>query len=188
MKKNYKFTFQIAIVVVCSFLSLALTAQVKLPPKIQAVVNQNQLPGPVQVPANLTQKNIDLAVVDITFSIVNVKTRTVKIQGIVKNVGKQNFVSTAGQQVVMLYEEIPSLRPKAVASQAFQTVLVNNVVYVNFIRTWAPGEEFPPTYTVAIVYAPDVYSDSLTSNDDSNGSNNQFSKSGADINKLNWKK
>ncbi|MBY0477519.1 MAG: hypothetical protein K2Q24_07720 [Chitinophagaceae bacterium] len=191
MKKN-RIVFLLIVTISISILSLQTTrAQITVPAKIQKSLQPNKIPGNVQVPGNLVQKNLDLAVTEIRFSIVSVKDRyngTVKIEGIVKNTGGLNYTSGENQQTILLYEETPGLSPKLVASRNFRNLAVNGTVSVSFTRAWRTSDEFPPSYTAIIVFDPDIYLDGNTSNDDANSANNRLTKQGAEINLLNWKR
>lgn len=191
MKKN-RIIFLLIVTISISILSLQTTrAQITVPAKIQKSLQPNKIPGNVQVPGNLVQKNLDLAVTEIRFSIVSVKDRyngTVKIEGIVKNTGGLNYTSGENQQTILLYEETPGLSPKLVASRSFRNLAVNGTVSVSYTRAWRTSDEFPPSYTAIIVFDPDIYLDGNTSNDDANSANNRLTKQGAEINLLNWKR
>ena len=125
MKKKYQF-FSMVLISFLTFIgSQSLMAQIQIPAKIQKSLQPNQIPKGITVPANLLKKDIDLSAAEIKFSIVSVKDRfngTVKIEGVVKNVGRGNYTSGDNQQTVLLYEEVPGLSPKLVASRNFQNV------------------------------------------------------------------
>lgn len=192
MKKNYLVCLLImTLSVTIISTQQAASQQIKLPPNIQKAIRPNQLPAGVAVPAKLAQQGIDLAVSEIRFSIVSVKSLysgTVQIEAIVKNVGSQNYTSGANQQAVLLYEEVPGTSPKLVASRNFQSLGVNGTVSVSYSRQWQTSDEFPPSYTAIVVFDPDIYLDSNNKNDDGNSSNNRLTRPGSDINKLNWKR
>ena len=191
MKKKYQFFSMLFISFITFIGSESLVAQIQIPAKIQKSIQPNQLPKGVTVPANLLKKDIDLSAAEIKFSIVSVKDRfngTVKIEGVVKNVGRGNYTSGANQQTVLLYEEVPGLSPKLVASRNFQNVPVNGTVSVSFTRNWRTADEFPPNYTVMVVYDPDIYIDGNDQNNDANSANNRITKLGSAINSLNWKR
>ncbi|MEQ1797150.1 MAG: hypothetical protein ABL872_04310 [Lacibacter sp.] len=191
MKKNYQIFSMMLISFVTFIGSQSLMAQIQIPAKIQKSLQPNQIPKGITVPANLLKKDIDLSAAEIKFSIVSVKDRfngTVKIEGVVKNVGRGNYTSGDNQQTVLLYEEVPGLSPKLVASRNFQNVPVNGTVSVSFTRNWRTADEFPPSYIVMIVFDPDIYIDGNDNNNDANSANNRISKSGSAINALNWKR
>lgn len=191
MKKKYQIFSMMLISFVTFIGSQTLMAQVQIPAKIQKSLQPNQIPKGITVPANLLKKDIDLSAAEIKFSIVSVKDRfngTVKIEGVVKNVGRSNYTSGDNQQTVLLYEEVPGLSPKLVASRNFQNVPVNGTVSVSFTRNWRTADEFPPSYIVMIVFDPDIYIDGNDNNNDANSANNRISKAGSAINALNWKR
>lgn len=191
MKKKYQIFSMMFISFVTFIGSETLMAQIQVPAKIQKSIQPNQLPKGVTVPANLLKKDIDLSAAEIKFSIVSVKDRfngTVKIEGVVKNVGRGNYTSGDNQQTVLLYEEVPGLSPKLVASRNFQNVPVNGTVSVSFTRNWRTSDEFPPSYIIMIVFDPDIYIDGNDNNNDANSANNRITKPGSAINSLNWKR
>jgi hypothetical protein len=192
MKKNY-LVYLLIMTVSVTIISTqqAAAQQINLPPNIQKAIRPNQLPAGIAVPAKLAKQGIDLAVTEIRFSIVSLKSvfsGTVKIEAIVKNVGSHNYTSGVNQQTVLLYEEVPGTSPRLVASRNFQSLGVNGTVSVSYSREWQTSDEFPPSYTAIVVYDPDIYLDSNNNNDDGNSSNNRLTRPGSEINKLNWKR
>ncbi len=165
---------------------------VKLPAKtlkslrsIGLIENSKALPG-----LPLLQKNIDLAAESINFSVVNVMDRfnaVVKIEGVVRNVGRLNYTSGTKQQSALLYEDNGGIL-RLVASQSFQNLDVNATAKVSFTRNWNKASEFPPNYILIISFDPDIYMDANTNNDDANNANNKFSRSGGEINLLSFKR
>lgn len=113
---------------------------------------------------------------------------SVRITGIIRNVGLVAYNSRPGQQVAYLYEQQlgVSTTPLLVAERPFENLAPGREVRVSFERNWdgsSPAEgEFPPTYKLLIGYDPDIYQDSNPKNDDCNRTNNQRERSGSDIN------
>jgi len=146
----------------------------------------------------------DPAAVGIEFTILSRRTQfkgRVRIEGVVRNLGRAAFQSRPGQQTVQLYEVgIGGGRPKLVAEKSFTSLLpqlVNEkssaalaspVVRVQYERDWDSRSpnlgEFPPSYRLVIVYDPDIRLDGNKQNDDCNMGNNSKERSGADINRL----
>lgn len=113
---------------------------------------------------------------------------TVKITGVVKNLGGSLFDSNPGQQTVLLYEIPLGGSPVVVAQQSFENLDPGRTLKLSYSRAWnasSPSEgEFPPTYRIAIVYDPDIAIDGNPFNDDPNFANNQLDRSGSGINDL----
>ncbi|MDJ0737591.1 MAG: hypothetical protein QNJ47_26615 [Nostocaceae cyanobacterium] len=107
----------------------------------------------------------------------------VRITGVVKNVGLANYESRPNQQGIYLYQG-----SKLVAKRNFQNLTPGQEVKISYYRNWnasSPSEgEFPPSYTLRILYDPDITLDSNPNNDDCNGGNNQKTRSGSSINDL----
>jgi hypothetical protein len=113
---------------------------------------------------------------------------TVKITGVVKNIGQSLFDSNPGQQIALLYEMQLGGTPVLVAQKAFEDLAPGETLKLSYSRDWdasSPGEgEFPPIYRLVISYDPDIYLDGNPFNDDINLSNNQRDRSGSGINAL----
>lgn len=173
------------------FSGILLAQDIKVPSKIQKNLTPNQLPKNTEIPKDLFKKDIDLAVEKINLSIVSRKDNyrgRVKMEVVVKNVGRRNYTTGAEQQVAILYENTPGAGSRAVATKAFGNVAVNGTVKFSYYKDWQTSDEFPPTYTAVIVFEPDIYTDGNDNNDDSNASNNKKTVEGAQINSLPWTK
>ncbi len=130
----------------------------------------------------------DPAVVDIKFSIVQRYSQfrgKVRITGVVKNVGKADYISKPGRQSIVL--------DAGDAAHPLKTIPFTNLksgqsITISYELNWdsaSPNEgEFPPTYRVYIVYDPDITMDSIKTNDDCNVNNNSMTKSGKAINDM----
>jgi hypothetical protein len=133
----------------------------------------------------------DPAATAIQFAITNQTSQfrgTVKITGVVENIGDSLFDSNPGQQTVLLYEVPLGGNPVLVGQKTFEDLTPGQRVKVSYSREWdasSPSEgEFPPTYRVQIVYDPDILLDGNPFNDDPNSVNNQRDRSGSGINAL----
>ena len=130
----------------------------------------------------------DPAVVDIKFSIVQRYSQfygKVRITGVVKNVGKADYISKPGRQSIVL--------DAGDAAHPLKTIPFTNLksgqsITISYELNWdsaSPNEgEFPPTYRVYILYDPDITMDSIKTNDDCNMGNNSMAKSGKAINDM----
>lgn len=130
----------------------------------------------------------DLAVVDIKFSIVQRYSTfrgKVRISGVVKNIGKADYISRPGSQMIVLDAGDAAHPLKTVP---FTNLKMGQSITISYETDWdsaSPNEgEFPPTFRVYLSFDPDISMDSLKTNDDCNPSNNHMSKSGVDINKM----
>lgn len=191
MKKNQSVFAKIILAAGLFAIAGQVEAQVTIPKKLQRTIQTNRFPVENKIPVALLKiKNIDLAADAINFSVVSAKSEfvgSVKIEGVVKNVGTLNYISNANQQMALLYEQTPGGTPKLVATKVFQNLAVNATVKFSFIRTWNKADEFPPTYILIIAFDPDIYIDANKNNDDSNVANNRLSKSGTEINLLRFR-
>ena len=130
----------------------------------------------------------DPAVVDIKFSIVRKYSKyraRVRITGVVKNIGKADYISNPNQQTIVL-DSGDAAHPLKVIPfkdlRAGQTIIITHEVDWDIS---SPNEgEFPPTFRVYILYDPDITMDENTKNDDCNSKNNSMSKSGRAINDM----
>jgi hypothetical protein len=192
MKKNQLVFAMLALAAGLFFSAHQADAQIK-------PMKPNRLPEGVTIlnTSNILLLNdIDLAAESINFSIVKVRSQfsaVVKIEGVVRNVGKLTYTSGANQQSVRLYEQNGGIGTRRlVASRPFQNLAPNATVKVSFTRNWnksSPAEgEFPPTYVLVIGFEPDITIDGNNSNDDSNSENNSLTKSGREINTMTFKK
>lgn len=145
-------------------------------------------------PYDLTLKSLepaDPAATQIQFAITNQTSQfrgTVKITGVVKNIGDSLFDSGSGQQSVLLYEIPLGGSPILRAQKNFEDLAPGQKLKLSYSRNWdasSPSEgEFPPNYRVVISYDPDIYIDGNPFNDDANLGNNQRDRSGSGINDL----
>lgn len=177
-----------------TIIGLAQTA-ITLPANLRKNIVNNRLPSHIQLSdAQLKKimiKKIDLAASSITFT-TTCKDRyhgTVKVEGVIRNVGGLAYTTGPNQQSALLYEDNGG-RLNLVASQSFQNLAPNAEVKVSYTRPWytaSPAEgEFPPRYVLIVTFDPDIYIDANDNNDDSNNSNNRFTKSAAEVN-TNWR-
>lgn len=107
-------------------------------------------------------------------------TGTVRITGMVTNIGLANYVSGPEQQIVELLED-----GKVVETTEFQNLAAGESVSVSHERAWSTADEFQPdNYTVRIVYDPDIFMDGNVANDDCNMGNNSKTRDAQEINAL----
>jgi hypothetical protein len=168
------------------------TAQISIPQKLQKHIQANKIPDGISVPATLLKKDIDLAAFEIKVSVISAVTNhsaKLKIEGIVKNVGRLNYRSASGQQVALLYEEIPGTAPRLVATQSFQNLAVNATTRLSYSKFWdkTANAEFPPNYTLVITFDTDLYTDGNVNNDDAVSANNRLTKNGSEINSMSFR-
>src|SRR5262249_14453740 len=74
-------------------------------------------------------------------------TGRVRINGLIRNDGTANYVSSENQQTIQLYEDTTF-----VADQTFQNLAIGEEATIVYERDWDTTNEFPPTYRVAIIY------------------------------------
>ncbi len=114
---------------------------------------------------------------------------TVRITGVVKNVGQGAYESGREQQEIQLLEiSLGSDRAEVVARRDFRRLAPGQEAAVQYEREWdasSPAEgEFPPVYRLVIVYRPDIRRDENRGNDDCDLNNNRMERSGSEINEL----
>lgn len=173
----------------------AAMAQVAIPRNMQKSIVSNRLPSHIQLTEaqmkKIMIKKIDLSASRINFTIIKCRDRSnafVVVDGVVKNTGGLAYSTGANQQSALLYEDNGG-RLQLVASKSFQNLAPGAEVKISYTRPWnrsSPAEgEFPPKYVLVIGFDPDIYIDGNDNNDDSNYSNNRFTKSAAEVN-TNW--
>lgn len=178
---------QFVCVIASLMVSAHISAQVKIPLKLKPYIKVNKIPAGVKLPpVDSLKKRVDPAATAINYSLVEKADNIVakiKIEGVVKNIGKDAYKSGANQQIVLLYEVI-GRQTKLVASKAFQNLAANAEVKVSFVRVWDKSIEFPPNYTLVISYDPDIYLDGNPNNNDLNSINNKMEKTSESIREL----
>ncbi|MBP8114449.1 MAG: hypothetical protein KAY50_03770 [Chitinophagaceae bacterium] len=190
MKKNTIISM-LPFLVVMMFINYNSTfAQVKIPLKLKPYIKTNKVPAVNKLPpVDSLKKQIDPAAKAINFSVVsridNLKAK-VKIEGVVKNIGRDDFKSTPNRQVILLYEKNPGGASNLVATQSFQNLAKDAEIKTSFIREWDKSIEFPPSYILIISYDPDIYLDGNPDNNDTNSINNKMEKSSTGINTMKW--
>ncbi len=140
----------------------AIGSSFKKPPRMRAgMVFKRDCPDPaaVELKAHLVRKASPYE-------------GTVKLVGVVKNIGKKAFKARSGQAAVVLYENPPGGRSREIKRKAFTTLHPNATIRVEHTRTWRTSYEFPPNYKLMITYDPDIYMDETKENDDCNQKNN----------------
>ncbi len=127
---------------------------------------------PQQVEQIKAASGVDLAVITANAILISTPDKIhgkVRIDGEVKNIGLNNYVSKAGQQELVIMEG-----DKVVARKAFQNLSKGAVVKISYeINKWNTANEFNPDYTVQINFDPDLYTDSNRNNDDKVSANNK---------------
>lgn len=179
--KNFILTFALMLA-----FTFGAQAQYKFNPRIktQPQVKINKYP---KINPNLLQKNCpDLGAVELRVQ----KTSggqysgVIRITGVVKNVGKQHFVSRAGQAYATLYEVTLTGRATVKARRQITNLAAGRSFSFGFSKNWSTSNEFPPEYKLVISYDPDIKTDGNPKNDDCNGANNKITRSGYDIHKI----
>lgn len=173
----------VAVAVMAVFASLSFAAALSESPGIK---DRQQIKEPKANVIKAVKRCPDLSATSIDFSIVSKTSQfegTVRITGVIKNVGNKAYTSSPHQQSIMLYEGT-----QMVAQKPFQNLAVGQQETITFERKWnasSPSEgEFPPEYKLTISFDPDITLDSNPDNDECNSANNRKSRSGAGINRL----
>lgn len=102
----------------------------------------------------------------------------VHVVGTFRN-GGGDYRSGRNQQLVQLLEN-----GRVVEERPFANLASGESLSLSKYVQWDRTNEFPPTYKIAIVYAPDISVDGNTANDDCRLNNNTRQRSGQDINDL----
>lgn len=103
----------------------------------------------------------------------------VRITAIFENAGSEDFVSSAGQQRVELYEG-----GTLVASRRFKRLAAGATISLSYERSWWTSTEFPPSFRARISYDPDIYIDGNDRNDDCESGDNEVERSGYEVNEI----
>lgn len=135
----------------------------------------------------------DPAAYDIRFQILRRKdksTARIRITGIIKNIGRKTFKPIHNQAKAYLYE-MPhgtSTGGKVLAQKVITNLNARAILSLSCERNWttnsASGGQLPPIYRLQILYDPDVYKDTNTSNDDCSQKNNKKVRNGSEINEM----
>lgn len=167
-----------------------LAAQVKIPLKLKPYIKTNKIPLGIKLPpVDSLKKSVDPAASAIYFSLVKRIDDTkaqIKIEGVVKNIGKNDYKSGPQQQAVLLYEKIPGGATRLVVTRVFQNLAKGAEIKVALVKNWDKSIEFPPTYILVISYDPDIYLDNNPDNNDINSINNKLEKSSVEVNSMTW--
>ena len=182
----------VACLLCCSLLFFTIPtkvfSQVKIPIKLKPYIKTNKIPLGVKLPPkDSLKKSIDLSASAINFSLVTRVDDTkaqIKIEGVVKNIGRNDYKSGAQQQAVLLYEKIPGGATTLKVTKVFQNLAKGAEVKVGLVKNWDKSAEFPPTYILVISYDPDIYNDNNPDNNDINAINNKLEKSSVEINSM----
>jgi len=141
---------------------------------------------------SIDNEKIDLEATTITFSIVKDDdfTGTATITGTITNIGDADFSSSSGQQAIRLYQrDLGAPAPGDLVSTVnFTNIPVGETLTISYSRPWnssSPAEgEFPPDYSIALDYDPDIFIDGNDNNNDEDLTNNNLTVSGSGINDL----
>jgi hypothetical protein len=132
----------------------------------------------------------DPAAYDIRFQIVQRKdkfTGRVRITGIIKNIGRKTFKPMHNQAKAYLFEMPPgaSTGGKILAQKVIGDLTAGATLSLSCEKNWttnsASGGQLPPIYRLQILYDPDVYKDTSTTNDDCTQQNNKKVRNGSEI-------
>jgi hypothetical protein len=153
------------------------------------IVNPAAKPSKVQ--------SIDLKAESITFTLVrriDANRAIIKVEGVIKNVGTQKYVSLERQQGCTLSEVESStttiargapISPKK--DQLFSTLDPGATLKISYEMEWYKGNEFPPMFMLEVTFDPDIRMDGNLQNDDAVFQNNRLVIDGkAIINAINW--
>ncbi|GAB5550539.1 MAG: hypothetical protein Sapg2KO_01300 [Saprospiraceae bacterium] len=179
--KNFIFTFALMLT-----FSFAAQAQFIYKPKVK-VQPKHTIKTYPKINPNLLQRNCpDLAAVELRVQKTsgNQHRGVVRITGVVKNVGKQHFVSGGGQAYAYLYEVSLTGRSTLKARRQITNLSAGRSFSLGFSKNWYAGNEFPPNYKLVISYDPDIKLDSNPRNDDCNSANNQMTRTGHEVTQL----
>jgi hypothetical protein len=147
---------------------------------------KKRIKAPVQMRAQAQLKvpGIDPAVVGIQAEMVKKLSPSsveVKIVGIVKNIGTENFVSSKEQQAIRMYEKAPGATDRVVATKKFVNLNVGQTIRIEHTLPWTGSVEFPADYQVRIDYDPDIFADDNDQNDDVRMTDNKRDLAGSTI-------
>lgn len=136
--------------------------------------------------------SIDLKAESITFSVVrriDANRAIIKVEGTIKNVGTDKFVSNQNQQGAMLGEAInfnglPFTRKN---EKLFAQLNPGQTVKVSYEIEWSKSNEFPPFFVLYLNWDPDIRLDGNPKNDDVYPKNDKIIIDGKNtINAINW--
>ena len=179
--------------IVAQFATLKAQVTIQIPAAQLKYVKPNQLPLDLKIPdafrGRVIQQYIDLAASTINFSVarrIDQHNAVIKVEGVVKNVGRNRYESGAEQQAAYLYEDNGTGRLQLKATKVFQNLNVGEQVKVDFLVTHSKSNEFPSAYILVIGFDPDIYIDGNLKNDDANTANNRIRRVGELINNIVW--
>ena len=171
---------------------VSITANAAPPPLYQPQIQPNLRPGldpRIQKlpPQRLRKSCADLRAVRL--QIANVRRNAdgsfnFNVMGTVRNFGPDHFRSGRGQQSITISQETPGAGSRTLNTWNFTNMRANtgNNYYSRSMRNWRLSTEFPPSFTLRIIYDPDIYIDGNPSNDDCNQRNNSKTLTGSQIN------
>lgn len=142
---------------------------------------QRRLPFQVEPVPGITLACPDPIAQEISFRLARRYNETVgmvHVVGTVRNNGG-DYRSGRNQQLIQLLED-----GQVIEQRPFTNLGSGESISVSRYIQWHTTNEFPPTYKIAIVYAPDISVDGNMANDDCRLTNNTRQRSGQDINNL----
>lgn len=169
--KNFILTFAL----IFAFGTLSFAQSIRVNPKVTK--NLRTTKTTMRYPHQLTLRPNcpDLAALQIKVEKISggAYSGKIKITGIVKNIGRKDFVSNPAQMSIALYEVRPGgatvLRKKA----SFANIPAGRTAQLApYYTNWYTGNEFPSNFRLVIMYDPDISMDNNPRNDDCNSGNN----------------
>ena len=138
----------------------------------------------VRAPFKPKIAGIDPAVVALRVDVkrqVSPSTADIEIVGVVQNIGSEDFLSTANQQSVQLYQKTPGAADRMLLKKEFLNLKSGQKVEVRHRLQWSTSVEFPANYLVMISYDPDITLDGNPNNDDVKRADNRRQLRGDEI-------
>jgi len=142
-------------------------------------------------PSKIRLVSADPAAYAINFSVISCKSPLnglVKIEGVIKNIGKSDFAySKDGKIEVVLFEEVRGTgAQKNVASRKVSRLNAGAEIKIAYTRNWNKSDEFPPKYILTLRYDVPEFSTEpkALQSTDKNKNNNKLEKDGQLINNL----
>lgn len=189
---KYKLTrFALALTSVIIFKAGSANAQVvevdkKTKGRIEGSTGQNSVD-----PSKIKLVAADPAAHAINFSVISCKSPLnglVKIEGVIKNIGKSDFAySKDGKIEVVLFEEVRGSGAQTnVASRKVSRLNAGAEIKIAYTRKWNKSDEFPPKYILMVRYDVPEFSGEPAAlhSTDNNKNNNKLVKDGQLINNL----
>lgn len=179
--KNFTLTFALFL----AFATFSFAQSIQLNPKVAKSLNTTKVRYPYQITVRPDCPDLSAAQIKVEKISGGEYSGRIKITGIVKNIGRRDFVSNPAQMSVALYEVTPGgktiLRKKA----SYGNIPAGGTVQLApYYANWYTGNEFPSSFRLVIMYDPDIQLDNNPRNDDCNSGNNVKEVSGYDIHNI----